>query len=48
MLSEFGFTATRLRRLMLDSAAVKRGEENVSTPHEMAALAAIHLLGQGG
>lgn len=39
MLGEFGLTGTRLRRLMLDSAAVKRGEENISTPREMSALA---------
>jgi beta-lactamase class A len=32
---------TRLRRIMLDQAAASRDEENVSTPREMARLAAL-------
>jgi len=39
MMDELGFRHTRLRRKMMDSAAVARGEENVSTPEEMARLA---------
>jgi beta-lactamase class A len=38
MLDGFGLRETCLRRVMLDSAAVRRGDENVSTPHEMASL----------
>jgi beta-lactamase class A len=38
MLDELGLRNTRLRRKMMDSAAVARGEENVSTPAEMAHL----------
>jgi len=37
-LDEMGFLNTRLRRVMMDSAAARRDEENVSTPHEMARL----------
>jgi beta-lactamase class A len=39
MMDALGFRHTRLRRKMMDSAAVARGEENVSTPEEMARLA---------
>jgi beta-lactamase class A len=38
MLAEAGFHETRLRRKMMDAAAAARGEENVSTPNEMARL----------
>ena len=38
MLDEAGFPGTRLRRVMLDSPAAARGEENVSTPAEMARM----------
>jgi beta-lactamase class A len=38
MMDELGLRHTRLRRKMMDSAAVARGEENVSTPEEMARL----------
>lgn len=38
MLDELGLRHTRLRRKMMDSAAVARGQENVSTPEEMARL----------
>ncbi len=39
MMDELGFRQTRLRRKMMDAAAVARGDENVSTPDEMARLA---------
>jgi beta-lactamase class A len=38
MLDSLGFRVTRLRRIMLDSAAARRGDENVSTPMEMARI----------
>jgi beta-lactamase class A len=38
MMDELGLRHTRLRRKMMDSAAVARGDENVSTPAEMASL----------
>ena len=38
MMDGLGLPHTRLRRKMMDSAAVTRGEENVSTPEEMARL----------
>lgn len=38
MMDELGLRHTRLRRKMMDSAAVARGDENVSTPEEMARL----------
>ncbi len=37
-LDELNLVNTRLRRIMLDSAAANRNEENVSTPKEMARL----------
>ena len=37
-LRSLGLTKTMLRRKMIDVAAAKRGDENVSTPHEMALL----------
>jgi beta-lactamase class A len=33
-----GLTATKLRRQMMDTAAARRGDENVSTPDELARL----------
>ena len=39
LLDELNLVSTRLRRIMLDSAAAARNEENVSTPKEMARLA---------
>ncbi len=39
MMDSLGLPHTRLRRKMMDAAAVARGEENVSTPEEMARLA---------
>jgi beta-lactamase class A len=38
---------TRLRRQMMDLAAAHRGDENVSTPRELARLAAILARGEG-
>jgi len=38
---------TRLRREMMDLAAARRGDENVSTPREMARLAAVAARGEG-
>lgn len=38
LLDELSLVNTRLRRIMLDSAAAQRDEENVSTPNEMATL----------
>ena len=38
MLKSLGLTKTMLRRKMMDVAAARRGDENVSTPQEMARL----------
>ncbi|MGH9668153.1 MAG: serine hydrolase, partial [Bryobacteraceae bacterium] len=38
LLDNLGFHRTRLRRMMMDTAAAARGDENVSTPCEMAHL----------
>lgn len=38
ILDELNFVNTRLRRIMLDSAAASRNEENISTPNEMASI----------
>jgi len=38
MMDELGLPHTRLRRKMLDAAAAARGEDNISTPEEMARL----------
>ncbi len=40
-LDALGCSQTRLRRVMMDTAAAKRGEENVSTPAEAAQLMQI-------
>jgi beta-lactamase class A len=42
-----GLPRTRLRRQMMDLAAARRGDENVSTPREMAGLAEIVAKGEG-
>jgi beta-lactamase class A len=42
-----GLRATRLRRMMMDVEAARRGDENVSTPREMARLAALVGLAEG-
>jgi beta-lactamase class A len=44
-LDEHGFHATRLRRIMMDTAAAERGDENTSTPREMARL--VEMLYEG-
>ncbi len=46
-LDSLGLTRTRLRRLMMDTEAARRGDENVSTPREMARLAEIVARGEG-
>ncbi len=38
LLRSLGLTKTLLRRKMMDAEAVKRGDENVSTPRELASL----------
>lgn len=35
---ELGFAETKLQRIMIDSAAAVRNEENISTPNEMATI----------
>lgn len=45
-LESLGLAHTRLRRKMMDDAAVERGDENVSTPLEMARLAALLYSGR--
>ena len=42
-----GLTATKLRRRMMDSDAARRGDENVSTPSEIARLLRIIHHGEG-
>jgi beta-lactamase class A len=37
-MASLGLTGTKLRRLMMDTAAARRGDENVSTPAELAIL----------
>jgi len=44
-LDALGLPRTRLRRLMMDLEAARRGEENVSTPREIARLAEIVAMG---
>ena len=46
MLRNFGLTKTMLRRKMMDIAAAKRGDENVSTPQEMSRLLEAIYKGQ--
>jgi beta-lactamase class A len=46
MLRSLGLTKTMLRRKMMDFAAAKRGDENVSTPQEMARLLEIIYKGK--
>jgi beta-lactamase class A len=42
-----GLAQTKLRRKMIDLAAAKRGDENVSTPAEIARLLEIYYKGEG-
>jgi beta-lactamase class A len=37
-MAQLGFRQTRLQRVMLDQAAASRGDENISTPNEMATM----------
>ncbi len=46
-MASLGLTHTRLRRKMIDLAAARRGQENVSTPAELARLLAIIHRGDG-
>lgn len=46
MLSGFGFQTMRLRRIMMDGASARRGEENTSSPVEMARLMAMLYRGK--
>jgi beta-lactamase class A len=46
-LDSLGLARTRLRRQMMDLEAARRGDENVSTPREMARLAEIVARGEG-
>jgi beta-lactamase class A len=46
-LDSLGLTRTRLRRQMMDLEAAQRGDENVSTPREMARLAEVVATGEG-
>jgi beta-lactamase class A len=46
-LDGLGLSHTRLRRLMMDVDAARRGDENVSTPREIARLAEIVARGEG-
>jgi len=46
-LDALSLTRTRLRRQMMDLAAAQHGEENVSTPREIARLAAMVAAGEG-
>lgn len=46
-LDALGLPRTRLRRPMMDLPAARRGDENVSTPREMARLAEIVASGEG-
>ncbi|MBE0659595.1 MAG: serine hydrolase [Bryobacteraceae bacterium] len=41
LMTELGMKSTRLRRVMMDAQAALRGDENASTPLEMARLAAM-------
>ncbi len=45
-LRNFGLTKTMLRRKMIDIAAARRGNENVSTPEEMTKLLALIYRGK--
>jgi beta-lactamase class A len=45
-LDRLSFPRTRLQRAMMDSAAAERGDENISTPIEMARLAELIYRGK--
>jgi beta-lactamase class A len=46
-MTALGLTGTRLRRHMIDLEAARRGDENVSTPADLAALVLAFHRGQG-
>ena len=46
LMTELGMKSTRLRRVMMDAPAALRGDENTSTPLEMARLAAMIYRGE--
>ncbi len=46
LMTKLGFKATRLRRIMMDTPAALRNEENSSTPNEMASLAELIYRGK--
>lgn len=46
-MASLGLTHTRLRRKMIDLDAARRGDENVSTPAELARLLAVIYRGEG-
>jgi beta-lactamase class A len=46
-LDSLALARTRLRREMMDLAAARRGDENVSTPRELARLAGVVARGEG-
>ncbi|MGE5126084.1 MAG: serine hydrolase [Betaproteobacteria bacterium] len=46
-LDSLSLPRTRLRRVMMDLEAARRGDENVSTPHELARLASLVARGEG-
>lgn len=46
-MAALGLTKTKLRRRMMDGEAARRGDENVSTPGEIAALLGIIYRGDG-
>jgi len=46
-LDALGLPGTRLRRQMMDLEAARRGDENVSTPREIARLAGVLARGEG-
>ncbi len=47
-LERFGLHSTRLQRVMLDTAAAEKGQENVSSPKEMAQLMELIYRGKAG
>ncbi len=46
-MASLGLAATKLRRKMIDAAAARRGDENVSTPSEIARLLEVIYRGEG-
>jgi beta-lactamase class A len=46
-MAALGLTGTKLRRFMIDLDAARRGEENVSTPSDLARLVLIFHRGEG-